>query len=96
MFGRIFKRKRTAKINWLTVRCYKCIEGNAPYIMFVDKSEIKLRPSGYKGGFQAYICCTKCGKDVVIPNERLSADVYAYLKRKWTRQLEREEKVKKS
>lgn len=80
---RLFKRKgsrvRQKQINWLTIRCDNCSEENQPYVMYVYRSEIQIRPCGYKGRFQYYIVCTKCGKEIIIPEENISKEIRNYL-----------------
>ncbi|MBQ8044193.1 MAG: hypothetical protein IJ272_08650 [Clostridia bacterium] len=76
-------KKREKKINWMTVKCDTCTYLSKPYVMYVDRDEIGLRPSGYKGRVQAYTTCTKCGKGLVIKNEHIPKTIWKYLLKKW-------------
>ncbi len=76
---------RKKEINWMTVKCdvCKCSCGNQncekPYVMYVDRDEIKIRPTGYKGRIQLYTHCTKCGKSVIIPETSVPKNIWNYI-----------------
>lgn len=83
-----FRIGKKREVNWMTVKCDKCkssgdnIAYDYPYIMFVDRDEIQIRPTGFKGRIQAYTTCTKCGKTVVIPEQSIPKNIWNYILQK--------------
>lgn len=73
------RQKREKQINWLTVKCDGCSEDGKPYIVLVEQDDIKVRPRGYKGQIQMFVICPKCGKQLVIPEEKVPKKVFNYV-----------------
>ncbi len=60
-----------------------CNGRDEPHIARISKEQIALRPSGYKGAFQAYVKCPGCDTGIVIMKEYIPEDVWLYLIDKW-------------
>lgn len=63
--------------------CEACTEKEGFYVVKVRVDDIKLRPTGYKGRFQAYTKCNQCEKEIVLPEASMTNEVFKYLLKKW-------------
>ena len=81
----MFRKKRSTDIgNQETVLiCEKCTAKGVIYSLKVKVDDVMLRATGYKGRFQAYVKCDKCGKEIVLSEDSMSKEVFRFLYKKW-------------
>lgn len=70
--------KKETKTREVAMNCEHCHTA-----VTINRKAINLRETGYKGRFQAYVTCQKCGKDFVIPNKSISEEIMEYLTENW-------------
>jgi len=77
--------KGNSKATEMTVKCCGCAERCEDNYITVHRSQIKLRATGYKGRFQAYVTCDKCGKDTIISESAIPENIWKCLVKRWLR-----------
>ena len=82
-------RKNTKKAtNKMIVVCENCAKSGVVTKKCIKATDIQIRQRGYRGLFQAYVPCEKCGKNILIRDEVIPENIYRYLTKKWLSMLD--------